>query len=113
MAKCKQIQGWRDQALAATAGTQFGAILHASLGVDKAAPLFRGKASVTSDGFVMCDFVDSHGAYRHSAFVGAVSDLDSNVDGLSRHLNLGESDRASLRAAVKSWIGTDYRSNGV
>jgi hypothetical protein len=58
-------------------------------------PSFDGKALVTSDGFVMCNFTDSYGQYHMGAFVGDISDLDRNVAGLSAHVKLNETDRAA------------------
>ena len=101
---------WKNTALAATKGSRFGAILACALDVDrKAIPRFVGKASITSDGFVMCDFVDSSGHGHYGAFVGAVSDLDSNVKWLAEHLSLNSADHAALESTVRQWIGTDWR----
>ena len=74
---------WKDRALAATRGTQLGAIIACSLSLPRSSPMFNGKASITSDGFVMCDFTDTAGVTHMGAFVGAVSDLNRNVEGLA------------------------------
>jgi len=110
MAKRKTGADWRDLAIAATEGSQFGAILHCALGRDKPAPCFHGKAIVTSDGFVQCNFTDSNGNARHMAFVGSAEDLARNGAGLARHLLLGSEATEELRQALQSWIATDYRS---
>jgi hypothetical protein len=100
---------YRTRALAATRGTQFGAILSCAFGANHGqTPRFEGKAIITSDSFVQCSFVDSNGNARHMAFVGSVSDLVRNVSVLSDHLNLSEEDRTDLRACVTAWVATDY-----
>jgi hypothetical protein len=101
---------WKDKALAATSGSQFGAILHCAFGVEKEAPCFNGKASVTSDGFVMCNFTDKNGEGHWGAFVGSVSDLKRNVEGLAKHLKLNAADRSALTLAVAGWVAQDWRS---
>lgn len=105
---------WQDKACQATAGTQFGAIIRCALSRDmEATPRFVGKASVTSDGFVMCDFVDRNGTYRHGAFVGAFGDLTGNLSGLSDHLKLDTMERDEFRNVIKAWVGTDWRVQNV
>jgi hypothetical protein len=102
---------WKARAIAATRGTRFGAILACAMDIERdATPRFVGKAAVTSDGFVMCSFVDRDGNGHLGAFVGAASDLDSNVDGLARHLRLTDADSRALAALVAGWIATDYRA---
>ena len=101
---------WKDKALAATRGSQFGAILRCAFDVEREAkPRFCGKATITSDGFVMCDFVDLNGGAHWGAFVGDFTGLDRNVEGLAKHLALNSDDHNALTAAVTNWIATDYR----
>lgn len=105
---------WQRKALLATAGTQFGAIIRCALGIERdATPRFVGKASVTSDGFVMCDFVDWRGDGHMSAFVGSFGDLTGNVSGLSDHLNMTAEERQAFRDLIKAWVGTDWRVRNV
>lgn len=101
---------WQAKALAATRGTRLGAILHAALGVEKPAPCFNGRATVTSDGFFMCDFTDGNGNQHMGAFGGAVADLERNLNGLAAHLHLIKPARAGLFATIRQWFDTDYRS---
>jgi len=105
------MDSWQERAIAATRGnqSQLGTILLCALkrpadGV----PTFHGKASITSDGFVMCDFTGRDGQYHHGAFIGSASDLEGNVRGLARHLALSDADRHELFHAVRDWIATDY-----
>lgn len=100
---------WKERALAATRGSRFGAILSAATGTEIEAPCFHGKASVTSDGFVMADFAGADGRYHMGAFVGAMSDLENNVRGLAKHLGLNDEERAELSDTVRGWVGRDYR----
>lgn len=99
---------WKDKALAATRGSQFGAIIRCALGRDAGqttGPRFVGKANITSDRFIMCNFIDSNGQFRHGAFVGAFDDLTRNYRGLSDHLKLNDKDRAAFRRVLASWAG--------
>lgn len=94
-------------------GGQFHAIIAAILGRDpKTTAKFVGKASVTSDGFVMCSFVDPDGWHHHGAFVCAYSDLDRNIGGLKDHLDLTTAERVELDRLLLDWIDTDYRRYG-
>ena len=105
---------WQDRAIAATRGTQTGAILRCALGrSDDSFPRFVGHASITSDGFITCDYVDSDGRSHSGAFVGGVSDLTANTIGLANHLHLSDSDRKSLFTTIQRWIGCDWRPNKV
>ena len=110
------VKTWQERALEATRGSQFGAILQCAidLGVPghpkRNAPAFLNRATVTSDGFVCCDFVDRDGRYRIGAFVGSYADLERNITGLTFHLHLGEADTAAVRKTLGGWIATDYRS---
>lgn len=91
--------------------TQTHAIIACALGRDPMTTAkFLGKATVTSDGFIMCDFVDHDGQGRRGAFAGTMVELDDNLIGLIKHLNLGEHELTQLRALIDSWIATDYRS---
>jgi hypothetical protein len=101
-------QPWKDRAAIATRGTQLGAIIAAMLGRDIPAPCFAGRASVTSDGFVMASFIDARGVGRPGAFVGSLSDLTSNLAGLSRHLKLSPEERAELATVATAWIASDW-----
>ena len=111
MATSKKLT-WKDKALLATRGSQFGAIIECALGIgagETTGPRFVGKASVTSDGFIMCDFIDRNGQYRFGAFVGGQSDLDRNTRGLIAHLKLTAPEAVKFEAVIKSWIGKDWR----
>lgn len=105
-------QALKDKILAATKDTRLGAVLQCAM--DPAGPrpypCFIGKATITSDGYVMCDFFDGDGQLRLGAFVGAAESLERNVGALGAHLGLDEAQKAQLFALAKSWIGKDYRS---
>lgn len=104
------VHTWQDKACAATRGTQFGAIIRCALERDREAlPRFTGKASVTSDGYVMCNFVDRDGAARYSAFVGSFGELISNMTNLKRHLKLITAECHEFDAVIRAWVGTDWR----
>ena len=103
-----------DLALAAADGTQTGAILRCALGRNTdAVPRFEGKASVTSDGFVMCNFIDRNGEGHMGAFVGSYDDLLRNLGKLAAHVEKHgrvEVDHKAMLDAIDAWIGCDYRA---
>lgn len=102
---------WKQRALAATRGTQLGAVLHAATRTECRAPCFGRVATITSDGFVMADFTSANGERHMGAFVGSSSDLVRNSLGLADHLSLDNEARSELFKAVRGWVTTDY-SNG-
>ena len=100
---------WKDKAVSATQGTQFGAIVCAALDRKILSPCFVGKAIVTSDGYVMCDFIDRNAGYHLGAFVGSYEDLMNSVNGLAAHLKFTNLQKTSLQRVINLWIATDYR----
>ena len=103
---------WKEKALAATSGSQFGAVLCAATGTEAPPPCFTSKASVTSDGYVMADFTGKDGQHHMGAFVGSATDLVNNTVGLADHLKLSAAERAELFATVRGWIGADHGGGG-
>ena len=101
---------WKQAAVTAAHGTQTGAIVAAALDVRIPAPHFGRNACVTSDGFVMADFVDARGNMRHGAFVGPVSDLIANVRRLADFMELEPEQRSELFKAIRGWVSQDYSS---
>lgn len=71
-------------------------------------PRFSGKATITSDGFVMCNFTASNGENHMGAFVGSVTDLVRNTKGLGDHLKLSDDDRKEFYHTITNWIGMNY-----
>src|ERR1035437_1819785 len=103
---------WQDKVYYATRGSQLGAIIECALerGGHNTLPRFAGKAIVTSDGFLQCNFYGANGDYHPGAFIGRVSDLSRNIELLADELNLCPADEEALTAAITGWIETDYRS---
>jgi hypothetical protein len=99
---------WKEKAIAATRGTQLGAIMACALDQEIPAPHFNGKASVTSDGFLMCNFTRANGEQHMGALVGAYNDLERNAIGLAAHLKLTDGERREFTDALVGWIGVDY-----
>src|ERR1039458_711831 len=98
--------------LAATNGSQLGAVLRCAFNKNGQTKrmLFVGQASVTSDGFVQCAFIDAWGNSHLGAFVSSISDLDENIARLEKHLKLTAGEIEDLNATVDGWIATDWRS---
>lgn len=111
----KQKVTWQDRVLAATKGTQTGAIAKCVLGrnVAQGRRQYLGKAVITSDGYVMCSYVDAQGSEHMGAFVGDVQDLWKNVVGVADHLNLTDEERAVWYGACRAWIAMDYSGHGI
>jgi hypothetical protein len=105
---------WQDRLLAATKGTQTGAIAKCVLGrnVDGGRRQYMGQALITSDGFVLCSFVDSEGQEHMGAFVGSVEDVRSNLVGVARHLKLTDEEREAWYQACRAWIASDHSGRG-
>lgn len=104
---------WQYKVIAATHGNQsrLGCIMLAVMGRNaKHPPQFGANANITSDGFVMADFVGKDGRYHHGALVGDVRDLIGNMRGLADHLKLDDKDREAMFKAVRGWIARDYRT---
>lgn len=94
---------WKKNAIAATRGTQLGAIIACALGVEVPHPCFVGKATLTSDNFIICNFIDKDGESHMGAFVGSSSDLVRNARGLAEHLKLNDEEKKALFAALHGW----------
>ncbi len=94
----------QNKLLAATRGSQLGAIIRCALGVERdAEPRFEGKATVTSDGFIMCNFIDRNGDGHWGAFVGSHSDYAANVHGVADHCRMNTKDRVYFFAKMSEW----------
>lgn len=105
---------WKTNALAATRGTKLGAILRCALDEDNVQiPRFTSTAVVTSDGFIMADFIDRNGDHHMGAFVGDVASLRGNAVGLAAHLELADADRKALFATFSDWVARDYSGKGL
>lgn len=97
--------------LAATRGTRFGAMIRAAYGLEREAlPRFEGTASITSDGFLLWNFVTSDGDYKHGAFAGDAESYFANVSGLTRHLKLSGDARADFSCKMQEAIDKDWRT---
>ena len=103
-------QALADKLYHGSGATQTHAIIACALGRDPMTTAkFVGKAIVTSDGFIQCDFIDHDGQGRRGAFVGSWGELEINLAGLIQHLGLGPAELQQLTKLVESWVGTDYR----
>lgn len=100
----------KTKILAAARGTQTGALIACALGEERdALPRFVSTGIITSDGFLMCNFIDGNGTFRPGAFVGSYADLIGNLDLLATHCALTTPEKLELLAVIKGWISQDYR----
>lgn len=108
---------WRQVIVNATKGNQsrLGALIISILKKDYvlaqkgSVPRFDGNATITSDGFVMCDFYGRQGDFHRGAFVGSIGDVVDNFRKLADHCKLNDEDRKAMFLALKNWIAQDYR----
>lgn len=109
------LEQWKEDLLDATDGTRTGAIARCALGrnTEHLCPRYTGKASITSDRYVMCDFVDRDGRFHHGAFVGGVEELTANIVGVADHLRLSPPRRAEWFRVCRAWIAQDYSGRGL
>lgn len=103
----------KTKILAAAGRTQTGALLACILGEARPAPYFTGKGVITSDGFLMCNFVDRDNTFHPGAFVGSFHDLTDNILRLRDFMQLSKADYNDLSLTVSGWIGQDYRSGSL
>jgi hypothetical protein len=98
---------WKDRALTAANGTQTGAILRAALGrnVKGATRQYGEHAVITSDGYVMADFVDQRGEGHFGAFVGSYDQMLRNFGRLAAHCDFAGTEHKELLDAVDAWCG--------
>lgn len=103
---------WQRKVVEATRGNQthLGAIVICALGhMPKHAPRFRGTATITSDGFVICTFQKRDGSWV-SGLVCDVADLNKNLRRLTDHCKLSDAERVEFFDKMRQWIATDYRA---
>lgn len=94
MAKYDALPDHLKTVLDATKGSRFGAIMACAIMGDdqgdelemEGIPHFRGKGSITSDGYLMWDFVTADGDYKAGAFAGEWREFTSNMRRLMAHL---------------------------
>ncbi len=109
---------WRQAVFAAThdmkkgTGSLLGSIVRCLIKKEALlGPKFTGNATITENGFVICDFIDRNQVLRRDATVGHVSDLGNNIAGLADHCKLSDVQRHELATALQSWIAHDHRPN--
>jgi hypothetical protein len=102
--------GWRAKAMRATEGTRFGIMLLSALGLEPEHPPSCGRPCVTSDGFLIGNYVSEDGESHMGALLGAVADLETNIVAFPRAVGMTLADRKEFYATWRKWIATDYRS---
>ena len=99
-----------QKALYTARQTRTGAMIRAAAGVVAEGPTFHGKASVTSDGFLICDFSEASGERHGGALAGSWNDLHANLATLCEFLDFDAAQRKELMDLMNSWIAFDYRN---
>lgn len=90
--------------------SQLGAIVLATFGMYPATlPAFGMSATITSDGYVLCDIRTRNGEYKSGAFVSSLQEIVDKFRRLADWLKLSDADRAALMDGLKRWCATDAR----
>lgn len=71
---------------------------------------FMGKATVTSDGHLLCDYLTADGEPHAKAHAGTIQQLANYADYLTRELQLTDAMDLTLRQALDASIGTSYEA---
>lgn len=103
---------WRLRLIEATQGNRsiLGCVVIAAIGHrSENPPYLVGKATVTNDGQVLCDFVERGGTYYFNARIGDDEDFARNIAGLAVAAGLDDLERIEFLARVNNWIGRDER----
>jgi hypothetical protein len=113
---------WQEKTVEATRDTMFGAIVAEALELAKEFPAgytrsdnqrYVGTASIMSDGFLICSYVDAHGNYHSGAFIGSVEDLEQNIVRFPQHIRMTLEERKAFYRIMRKWISLDYRGKGL
>jgi hypothetical protein len=72
-------------------------------------PYLSGRATITSDGLLMCDFTSKDGVFHPGALVGDDEDFARNLLGLCNHCQLNNGEKTEFLARVNNWIEHDNR----
>jgi hypothetical protein len=107
-------ESWQGKAILATHGNRgmTGTVLLACLGQTPPHPPALGLGAViTSDGFVMCDFVGKDGVMHTGAFLDHIDLVIKAFRLLADHLKLGDEDREKMFLYLRGWIKKDWRAN--
>ena len=103
---------FRFRLIEATQGNQslLGAVVLAAIGKTPANPPYlSGRATITSDGLLMCDFTSKDGVFHPGALVGDDEDFARNLLGLCNHCQLNNDEKIEFLARVNHWIEFDHR----
>lgn len=106
---------WRLKLIEATRGNQslMGCLVLAAIGKEPSnPPFFRGKARITNQNEVLCDFVGKDRIYHSMARISDDEDLVQNLVRLTVHCDLTDDERVEFLARVNAWIEHDDREMG-
>ena len=98
--------------LDATKGTRFGAILACAIMSDdqgdelemEGKPHFRGKGTVTPDGYLMWDLVTAEGDYKAGAFAGEWQDFTTNMRQLTIRLGWADAEQRPTSITTYAYV---------
>lgn len=82
------------------------AILSAMIGRDPVTTArYVGRATTTSDGFVMCNFVGANGDCHMGAFVSSYDEIERNVLSVADTLGFDDDERDEVQGLLDRWVG--------
>lgn len=107
-------QSWRARVFWAPLSAPVHALMCAIMGeAPRTNGRLTGKAIVTADGRVMCDFVDEEGMMLHAVHVMDIAALEDTIAKVIKAMQadgvLTDNERDELLRAVADWIAADHR----
>jgi len=86
------------------AGSKVHAMVAAALQVEIDAPRFHGRATLTSDGHIMCNFEGRDGEFHMGAHAGHIETLRDFIEHGLEHGKLTATQYARIRNALCAWL---------
>jgi hypothetical protein len=71
---------------------------------------FTGRATVTSDGHIMCNFTTAGDEHHHGAYAGHIDQLAAYLDYLITELQLDPVQTLELQRSLDAFIATSYEA---
>ena len=71
---------------------------------------FSGRATVTSDGHIMCNFTTAEDEHHHGAYAGHIDQLAVYLDYLTTELQLDPVQTLELQRSLDAFIATSYEA---
>ena len=102
---------WRFKMVKATRGsqTQLGTLLLAIINKSRPKPSYGDQGYITSDGYLLADFVDKRGEYHPAAFIAPIKTVVDAFRAAADEAKLDGDEVIALFTEFRRWIGSDDR----